>query len=280
MWTCAPLRGVVPRRIRKGRILLELTNNCAIPMRIVSWNLGHQTREAPISDSLGEVLLALRPDVVVLNEFVDGPSRVDLRSMLQRLGMPHVQVSERIGRHNQVLIASSEPTVAGDLQGPSLTGGAGESNFLHLRFDSGYELVGVRVPTYQRLELTQYWEQLVALIRSTNGRKIAWIGDFNADPDNPRSFGGRFLSQLESEGWVIPRATGAWSFWRGSRIDHLLVSPSLACSAAEYVVTVKGRTIAGQRSQEHISDHAALLGTVTASPVMLNRPSAIDGQAS
>jgi hypothetical protein len=202
----------------------------------------------------------------VLNEFVDGPSRAGLRSMLERLGMPHVHVSERIWRHNQVLIASSEPSLAGDLQGPSLTGGAGESNFLHLRLDSGYELVGIRVPTYQKLELAQYWEQLVATIRSTSDRQIAWIGDFNADPDNPQSFGGRFLSQLESDGWSIPHAAGPWSFWRGSRIDHLLVSPSLACSGAEYVVTVKGRTIAGQRSPEHISDHAALVATVTPSP--------------
>jgi hypothetical protein len=125
--------------------------------------MGHQTREAPIADALGEVLQELQPDVLVLNEFVDGTSRGDLRRTLERLEMPHIHVSRRIGRHNQVLIASRAAAVPGGLEGPILEGGAGESNFTHLRFATGHELVGLRVPAYRRRpDLTNYWEQLGA----------------------------------------------------------------------------------------------------------------------
>lgn len=231
-------------------------------MRVVSWNLRHQTREAPIRSGLAPALAALAPDVLVLNEFVDGPSRAGLREALRSIGLKHIHCSTRIGRHNQVLIASREECAPGNLKGPSLQGGAGESNLLHVHFSSGIELVGLRAPTYVGQARLEYWERLSALIRSTSKRPIAWIGDLNADPDGPRSFGGRYLSTLEREGWSLPRAVGTWSFCRGSRIDHVLVAKELDCSSAQYVVNLDGDSIAGPSAKDHVSDHAALLASI------------------
>ncbi|MCB4362711.1 endonuclease/exonuclease/phosphatase family protein [Hydrogenophaga taeniospiralis] len=232
-------------------------------MRVLSWNLGHQTREALIRVGFTPALRALAPDVLVLNEFVDGPTRGDLRALLRSLGLTHVHCSTRMGRHNQVLIAAREECALGELRGPRLEGGAGESNLLHVHFSSGVELVGLRAPTYERQARSEYWDNLSALIRSTSLRPIAWVGDLNADPDNHRSFGGKYLSNLEREGWLIPRAKGEWSFYRGSRIDHVLVSQALACTSAEYVHTLDGVSVAGPSVEDHVSDHAALLATIS-----------------
>ena len=54
-------------------------------MKIVSWNLGHQTREAQIPAALVTSVEALAPDMLVLNEFVDGTSRGPLIAALDHL---------------------------------------------------------------------------------------------------------------------------------------------------------------------------------------------------
>jgi len=41
-------------------------------MRVASWNLCHQTRERPLNPIFHLAVRALVPDVLVLNEYVDG----------------------------------------------------------------------------------------------------------------------------------------------------------------------------------------------------------------
>ncbi|MCE3269690.1 MAG: hypothetical protein K0S57_87 [Ramlibacter sp.] len=236
-------------------------------LRVLAWNVGHQTREAPIPDGLLQLLQEAKPDVLVLNECVDGRSRDALRAGILQLGLLHVLTSHRLGKHNQVLIASNRPISSGELTGPRVDGGAGESNFLHVRLDGGTELVGVRAPTYEGAQLRDYWAQLTDQIRSTKGRAVAWIGDFNADPDNVRSPGGKHLARLEGEGWRIPRAAGAWSFYRGSRIDHALLAPRLRHLDAQYLARVGEEVVIGDLgSPANVSDHAALLVELTDEP--------------
>ena len=43
-------------------------------MRIVSWNVNHRTTRKRIPVQMGDVIGSLRPDLVVLTEFVPGPS--------------------------------------------------------------------------------------------------------------------------------------------------------------------------------------------------------------
>ena len=232
-------------------------------MRIVSWNLAHQTREDPIPAALIPALSALRPDLLILNEFVDGPSRDALRSDLKALELHDIHVSQRVGTNNQVLIASSVPLDPGDLRGPALIGGAAESNFLHVRMEGGaLEVVGVRAPAYMPRQLNEYWTHLSALIRSTKDRSIIWIGDLNGDPDLPSSTGGKCLAKLREEGWQLPRATGAWSFHKGTRIDHVLASPSVPTVTAEYLASIGGVTVASGDRETRVSDHAALLAII------------------
>ena len=227
-------------------------------MKILSWNLGHQTREKPLAVGLIDAIEWLNPDVLVLNEFVDGPTRQTLYYGLERLGLSSRLLSERMGRHNQVLIASRRPLVPGSMRGPDIPGGAGESNFLHVHLD-GLELVGVRVPAYKSsVERHAYWTMLSEQITETADRHIVWIGDLNADPDRPRYIGGRFLRGLEDSGWQLPRPSGPWSFVKGSRIDHALVAKDIPLVLARYVTDINGQPVVSAIPGERISDHAAL----------------------
>lgn len=228
------------------------------PTRLLSWNLAHQTREAPIPATLLPALGHYSADVVVLNEYVDAGSRESLHEGLRDLGYSQIHTSLRVGRHNQVLIATKRSSAPAGMEGPDLPGGAGRSNFLHVRFVEGWELVGLRAPMYNGEKLVLYWEQLVSLIRSCGQRKVVWIGDLNADPESPR-LPGKCLASLQADGWAIPRADGPWSFYRGSRIDHVVIPPSVAFRSAHYVTEARGQVLVGAPGSGFISDHAALL---------------------
>lgn len=145
-----------------------------------------------------------------------------------------------------------------------MPGGAGESNFLHVKLPAaGMEVIGLRAPAYETsAELKSYWEQLAALVQSTFERPTVWMGDLNADPDTPSYIGGRDLAQLERQGWQLPRPSGLWSFVKGTRIDHALLSPSVSFVSAEYVTSIGGVDVASNDKATRVSDHAALVAVV------------------
>lgn len=70
-------------------------------MRIVAWNLAHQTVERPIPAAFGGCVGVLRPDLLVLSEYVHGPTRRALLETLAGLGLEHVLVSQRRPTANQ-----------------------------------------------------------------------------------------------------------------------------------------------------------------------------------
>jgi len=229
-------------------------------MRIVSWNLGHQTVERPLKAAFGRAVHALAPDTLVLNEYVDGPSRVAMKEDLARHGLACLAVSRRVGRNNQVLVASRFAFEVGALSGPAVTD-AGISNFLHVRFrDQRLELVGVRVPAYDSRERAEYWQCLSNLISETVDRPMMFVGDFNADPTNKRSAGGRAMATLIAGGWQIPAAIGDWSYCSSraqTRIDHAIVAPELFTLSAEYCHSIGGVECAGTGAA--LYDHAPLM---------------------
>ena len=234
-------------------------------MRLLAWNMGHQTREVPISPKLLPALLRLQPDMVLLNEFVDGPSRTSLREGLFAIGLEFTAVSTRVDRHNQVFIASRWPLSPGRLHGPDVAGGAGRSNFLHVLVPGkDFEVVGIRAPMYKTTsETAEYWQKLKPIVQGTRESSIVWIGDLNSDPDLPRKRGGATLRELESEGWQIPRPTGPWSFYKGTKIDFALISESVEVRSAEYVIEIGDETLASGDRSTAVSDHAALVVEVS-----------------
>ena len=228
-------------------------------MRIVAWNLGHQTQERRIKAGFLPAIETLAPNAVVLNEYVHGITRTALVDSLASLGLPHVMVSKRVGTNNQVLIASRWELHEGDLRGPATMEGGGESNFLHVRIPAlEFELVGMRVPAYQPTELRPYWEQFVRDLRLARGRRIAFVGDFNADPDQRWHLGAPFLAGLRGDEWQVPSPAGELNFKSGSRIDHAIVAQGIPIESAAYVADVDGRRIGGS-GPDTVSDHSPLV---------------------
>ena len=245
-------------------------------MRLVSWNLAHQCREAPISPSFFEAVDRLAPDILSLNEYVHGPSRGSLIESLAGLGLPHLKVSDRLNGHNQVLIASRYPLELGEIAGPATANLGGEANFLHVRVPrAGVEFVGLRAPSYTGTALTGYWVGLVNIIQACAGRRIVFLGDLNTDAEQPRRRTARYLHELRGSGWTVPVPDGEWSFISktgvGTRIDHAIVAYALQVVGARYVAGDGALKLAAPNRVDAVSDHAALvidLAAGAASPVI------------
>lgn len=228
-------------------------------MRIVSWNLGHQTRERPLKDVFHPAIRALEPDILVLNEYVDGPSRAGMKAALEVSGLAHTAVSESVRGHNQVLIAARYPLAFGSLLGPD-TSDASISNFLHVHIpDVRLELVGLRVPAFvSAVDKSNYWRSFSDLAAGSISKPIIYIGDLNADPDS-RTPGGRALASLEKSGWQVPRASGEWSYCSTrtrSRLDHAIVAPAVNISSVAYRPLIGTLACAG--AARELYDHAPL----------------------
>jgi len=232
-------------------------------MRIVAWNLGHQTKERLIRDGFAKAIAQLKPDVLTLNEYVHGPSRTKLLVSLTEIGLSHILVSERIGSHNQVLIASRTRIISGQLKAPSISA-ADNSNFLHIRLpNENLDVVGMRVPAYKENEKkAAYWREFFQIAASVALQRVVFIGDLNVNPMSSRYVGSRYLNQLVESGWQLPSPKGPWSYisktGANSRIDHALVSSALKVTAISYVTGVGGIKLAGA-DDDAFSDHAALV---------------------
>jgi len=235
-------------------------------LRLISWNLGHRTREKAIPANFYQAVHALRPDVLVLNEFRDGPSRSELRTRLRGLGMPHVLASTCLDGHNQVLVASQTPIETGDIPAPQAPDSHAQTNFLAVRHvGSGLTIVGMRAPAYaKRAEMQAYWQAMGQILRSSKG-PVVLAGDFNVDPSGPRAL--PVFTHLRLRGWKLPQPSGPWSFVSGSRIDHVLASPPAGIVTCEYVREAGGVILAGADPLMRVSDHAALVAEVHVSEV-------------
>jgi len=229
-------------------------------VRILAWNVAHQTRESPFKPRFRDAISALAPDILVLNEYVHGATRSSFLDWLSVEGMSHHAVSTRFGKNNQILIASRWPVESGDLSGPSSDDDGGRSNFLHLFVPAiDIELVGLRVPAYEsRRYLRAYWTRLVGVIATARERKIIFVGDFNADPDAAYHVGAKQFADLRNVGWQLPVPAGDRSYKSGTRIDHVVASSRLPPVRATYVDTVEGINLCGA-AKNAVSDHAPII---------------------
>src|SRR4051794_38710327 len=99
-------------------------------MRVLSWNVNHKTRLRAIPPAACEGLLSLRPDVIVLTEYVHGPTRAAFLDELATHGLGHRLVSTCTPGENHVLIASRTRLEPGPIQAPAIAPSV-PSNVLH-----------------------------------------------------------------------------------------------------------------------------------------------------
>ena len=233
-------------------------------MRIAAWNLNHRVLPKNIPMGIVDVIRGIAPDVLVLTEYVDGQFRAAFKTCLQDMGF-FLSVSKECKGHNQVLMATRAKQSSGSVSAPDYDSHA-NSNFLCIHLpESALEIVGVRAPAYEKTsEVDLYWAALKdSLARAPQKRTIV-IGDLNGDPNNSRSRGGRHLCDLRESGWTIPSPVGEWSYISSdgkhkSRIDHVLATADIEKIAARYETKIVGHTLAGDKEQMPLSDHAALV---------------------
>ena len=244
-------------------------------MRIVGWNLNHRIQAKPIPPEAVQAIQHLAPDVLVLTEYVDTVDRCGFKQALRNMGLPHISVSEKRDRHNQVLIASRIEHGASTVPTPKESHGL--TNFLAVSFgDRDFTLIGIRAPAYESTkELRSYWEDLTGILETVSAQKVVVVGDLNGDPELPQSIGGRHMKLLRDKGWKLPVPTGEWSYMSSdgrytSRIDHVLASPSVEAVSASYVSKVNGRIVAGPKETDPVSDHALIVCEVKLDPALEN----------
>ena len=120
-------------------------------MRIVTWNLNYRARRRDIPRDVGEVIASLKPDLIVLTEYVSGLSEPRFLAQLKLAGMSQVRISEFTPSQNQILVASHMRLVDRRLRPPDIDV-ALPSNIVHVGVpDSDLEVVGLRIPYYSRM---------------------------------------------------------------------------------------------------------------------------------
>ena len=232
-------------------------------MRIVAWNINHRAREKKIADQLAEAIASLDPDVIVLTEYVHGPSRATFHASLVQHGFCHLLMSERTPRENQVLIAARSALEAGPIFAPAIAPSV-PSNALHVRLpQDGLEILGIRLPDYSRDLKTKRacWDWIIQTANAVKDRPFVIIGDFNTDPKYPPSECGDRIGRLVDSGWQLGSPPDGASFWslggHAVRIDHAFVSRHLVVERAAYVTSF-GQYVFVGKELGALSDHAVL----------------------
>lgn len=225
-------------------------------MKLVTWNVGHRKSRKPLVPDLAKALATAKPDVVVLTDFLPDISDKPFTDALDKAGLKHRRTSKPVKAQRQVLIASREPLAGGDIECSDMSN-ATKSNWLHVRTESGTEIVGFRVPMFQKKGgKHQYWEWLIneALPRLIE-KPAVLVGDFNAAPQY------RPLLLAVAAGWQLATPSAGWSHktpkTEGVAIDHGLVSPHFRIANTEYVEKLGGMILTG--SPTAYSDHKALI---------------------
>ena len=217
---------------------------------------GGGRRSAAIADWIGRQ----QPDIAVLTEYRQRSSGVTLPSALARIGLTHQMASTKIPRQNGVMVASRLP-FRGVL--PATFDAAYEHRCIRATFND-IEMYCLYFPNKQAKEAL--FDFLLSLPEDTCARSTLLVGDFNTGrhfEDEP----GKILMCVEqfeallAAGWVDawrarhPRArefTWYSHMGGGFRLDHALMSPSLAaaCKVITYDHSVR---------EQGLSDHSAIV---------------------
>jgi hypothetical protein len=224
-------------------------------MRILAWNVGHQTRKKTIPVEAAEALARLEPDAIVLTEYVAADSHLPFIDALQAVGFAKPLVSGHVRGQNQVLIASKPALSEGCIRCPADLSPADAPNWLHTQTRTGLHLIGMRRPMYTDVARggTRYWAAVATGTLPLVPTAAIIIGDFNCGPTS------RCLRPLTADGWRLATPPTGWSFQgktgHTSSIDHALVTSSVSVHSVHYTLQNSGFRFAGRGGY---SDHAVL----------------------
>jgi endonuclease/exonuclease/phosphatase family metal-dependent hydrolase len=227
------------------------------------------------------VIHSLCPTILFLTEYVPNESLIhgheSFRLALQAGGFKHFAMSKQVPAYfdgkvnrqasNTVFVASKLPFDRGAVLDPEPILYA-DANYMHVRFPTrDLDVIGLRIPSYEGAGRKVYWKWFEEALKVWHGRRVIFVGDFNADPYRGKDQHDLFMGRLKGDPeWVFPEPIGkGWSFQsdrnkthKTSLIDHVLINPLVAFTEARYVYESGGHVLV-DAAREGISDHAALL---------------------
>lgn len=226
-------------------------------MRLVAWNVGHQTRHRDLPIAAARALLSVAPDVIVLNEYVSDSRHDAALDAFAQAGLPNVAASSYVRGQNQVLVVSKLAIREGNIVCDVGLSDATAPNWLHVRLADDVDVVGFRQPMLNGIPrgVSRYWTWLTEAIEPLRTRNAVVIGDFNC------SAGARCLRPAQLRGWQVATPADGWSFLGKSghrtSIDHALVADRLRVDQVTYCATADSYSFAGEAGA--YSDHAVVV---------------------
>jgi len=209
-------------------------------IRLVALNVNHRTTHKPLPTKLTNSLLQLKPDVLILTEFVEATPRTELREQLSGAGLEYIETSQRIEYSpnrftNQVLIASHWPIIRVDMLEKSPDPHA-EANLLVISTNL-LTVAGIRAPSYPK-ETARNWRRYWEWVSDNLHADVA-AGDFNFDPEKIGSKHQTPVKLLTNAGWSFESPRGEWSYQghggATTRIDHVITNSGTQVVDAHYI---------------------------------------------
>ena len=228
-------------------------------MRIATWNI--RAGGGKRTERIAAVISDVRPDVLVLTEFRPVPGKV-LLALLEELSY-HVVAGVPSGVQNCVCVLSRHPIE------PLAVKNTPKSHHRWVPVlipEMDVTLLGVHVPNQSEMwNKREFWDCVEAFAEETVEGRSVIIGDLNTaldeDCEGAPIREAVYFKRLLEAGWVdVWRACSpeerefSWYSHRqnGFRLDHCLVSPSLANSTTGAMMRHDVRT-------DGLSDHSMLI---------------------
>ena len=226
-------------------------------MRIVSLNIRHGGGDR--GKRLTDLLMTLRPDVVVLTEFQLGRSGDSILDQLARAGLCEVASAARLDRQNSVCVAANRSFQ--QIQLPSLHGH--EQRLLACDFGD-FRLLATYFP--QMNEKRGVFEFIRVKGLPALGPRGVVIGDFNTGLHQQDEAGATFYCADEFSKLLTAGLVDSWrsrnphvhefswysAVGNGFRIDHAMCTPALDAEISSIFY-------AHQFRKHCVTDHSALV---------------------
>lgn len=232
-------------------------------MKLLSWNVNHRTQRKPIPNLIPEAIQALAPDLLVLTEYVRGPSHADFLACLANIGLRYALISPEVRGENSVLIVCRRSLAPGGVSAPAVAPSM-PYNFLHVELpEDRLQVMGIRIPDYSRQAQMRKacWDWFCSMAAEVASDPTVIIGDFNSDPNYSKARCGDRFEKLVEDGWRLAMPEEGASYWSPNnhavRLDHAFVSEHNLVLSSRYITHVAGLILAN-RCGSMLPDHAAL----------------------
>jgi endonuclease/exonuclease/phosphatase family metal-dependent hydrolase len=235
-------------------------------MKILTWNINHRISKKKIPREMAEALASLSPDIIVLTEYVEGPSHNQFLADLKSEGFSYWRLSEYKERQNRIFIASRMPLGDGNSKAPTDIIEAVPCNVLHVTIPQiELNVLGLRMPLPMNpQQKKEWWDWVTTTARKSQKNRFIILGDFNTELTSKGPNGAVRLLNLAENGWqhASPVTGGSWWLCRDDiiyehRLDHAFFSKHFTLRSSEYIIE-NGKYIFAKKPGA-MSDHAVLL---------------------